>query len=200
MFFLLSNYWRLILNKPLPQIVFSTRVKTERTVKTSRTASNAFVAMNSRDCYVKVSNVHLAVVSFNPYLITALFLAMLESSQEKTLPLSCLNMGYKRTDGTCVCVNGFSGGRCQIAPLRFDFFKKNSGCLNGGFQPREGLPCKCLDGFYGFMCEYMTSMDHSSNMHGSDVHLACMRSPCRNGGVSSKQSNHIPICHFLDTN
>lgn len=116
--------------------------------------------------------------------ITLLFLAMLENSQEKTLSLSCLNMGYKRTDGTCVCVNGFSGGRCQIAPLRFDFFKKNSGCLNGGFQPREGLPCKCLDGFYGFMCEYMTSMDHSSNIHGSDVHLACMRGPCRNGGVS----------------
>ena len=88
---------------------------------------------------------------------------------------NCLNMGYKSPDGACICINGYTGSRCQMAPS-YDYFKKSSGCLNGGYQPREGLPCKCLDGFYGFMCEFMTNIDQS-DMNGF------IRSPCRNGGV-----------------
>ena len=92
---------------------------------------------------------------------------------------NCLNNGYKN-GVECICQEEFHGKRCQF---KLDIHSRNpikrfgSGCLNDGYQPKDGLPCKCPEGFYGFMCEFMTNMP-------SDSLSACIKVPCRNGGVS----------------
>lgn len=110
-----------------------------------------------------------------------------ETPVDTFLDTDCLNNGYKskacehEDHQHCICVNGFSGARCQIPPLLLDNnYRKSrfSGCLNNGYQPKDGLPCKCPDGFYGFMCEYMTDMTRHDLS-------ACIKAPCRNGGVCS---------------
>jgi hypothetical protein len=118
----------------------------------------------------------------------ALFLEMSQANMNPQQPQNsvlCNNNGYL-LGGHCRCQMGFTGERCQVPSDDFQspFNHLSSGCLNNGYQPKEGLPCKCPDGFYGFMCEYMTSDNLS----------ACVRVPCRNGGICTPTSYGSYAC------
>lgn len=113
-----------------------------------------------------------------------------ESSMIQVNNINCLNGGYK-DNNSCVCPPGFTGARCQV---KVGIFHKNqynkqfhTGCLNNGYQPKEGLPCKCPEGFYGFMCEFMTNAP-------SDSLTACIKAPCRNGGICTPTSYGSYAC------
>jgi hypothetical protein len=118
----------------------------------------------------------------------ALFLEYSQASMVSQQPQNsvlCNNNGYL-LGGHCRCQMGFTGERCQIPSDNFQipFKHLSSGCLNNGYQPKEGLPCKCPDGFYGFMCEYMTNENLS----------ACVRVPCRNEGICTPTSYGSYAC------
>ncbi len=108
---------------------------------------------------------------------------LVQSLQQNTV--LCNNNGFLQ-DGQCRCQMGFTGERCQLPSNDFHnvFKHMSSGCLNNGYQPKEGLPCKCPEGFYGFMCEFMTSENLS----------ACVRQPCRNGGICTPTSYGSYAC------
>ena len=50
-------------------------------------------------------------------------------------------------------------------------------CLNGGFQPKPGLPCVCPKDYYGIQCEFL------SNGNITNPGL-CRIWSCRNNAVS----------------
>ena len=49
-------------------------------------------------------------------------------------------------------------------------------CLNGGFQPKAGLPCVCPKDFSGNQCEF----SFSKNLSNSGL---CLFNSCKNNGV-----------------
>jgi len=94
----------------------------------------------------------------------------------------------------CKCKYGFTGYNCEkikeecfnngtIDPIRCELSRMNSylrnqrGCLNNGVQPKDGLPCKCPPGYFGFRCEYIRG--EQNNLIAS----ICRNSPCMNGGI-----------------
>ena len=58
--------------------------------------------------------------------------------------------------GECVCVDGFSGDSCEVAPV--DACSPNP-CLHGGECEHVTFPmphtaCRCVDGYSGQTCPY----------------------------------------------
>lgn len=54
-----------------------------------------------------------------------------------------------------------------------------TGCMNGGYRPSAGLPCRCPNGYSGPRCEF-GSNNWSFNSFGRDL---CASYPCLNNAV-----------------
>lgn len=99
------------------------------------------------------------------YVLAAfLFVASCSSPNNPCANVDCKN-GGNCVDGTCNCVNGYTGSRCEIPPNPC----QNVTCLNGG-TCLDGT-CHCINGYTGVHCEI------------APIDGPCAGVSCQNGGT-----------------
>lgn len=76
----------------------------------------------------------------------------------------CKNNGICNSDGTCTCLEGWSGTRCELVSIPCT----TSPCHNSGVCNEDGA-CTCPEGWSGNRCELVT--------------FSCIATPCENGGI-----------------
>ena len=87
--------------------------------------------------------------------------------------VNCLNNGICNPgDGRCICVNGYTGDRCQVPPVDRC---ENVNCLNGGRCDPDNGRCVCTPGYSGFRCQIF-----------QPVVDRCRGVDCLNGGVCNR--------------